>query len=119
MLCAVVRLLHIKDLKDLNNIARHGIYRHAGPTDLKRWSFLSSLQGGSPQPRHRRATSPYNLANPGNLVNPAHLWLILFQVLGMARDRPSPYGIMKGFLVTVVRGPVPRVFLGLLNPKSL
>ena len=25
------------------------------------------------------------------LVNPAHFLLILFQVLGMARDRPSPY----------------------------
>ena len=72
--------------------ARHRIYRHAGPTDLKRCSFLSYVQGGSPQPRHRRATSPYNLANLVNLVNPAHLWLILFRVLGLARDRPSPYG---------------------------
>ena len=31
MFPSAVWLLHIKDLKDLNNIARHGIYRHAGP----------------------------------------------------------------------------------------
>ena len=31
MFPAAVWLLLIKDLKDLNNIARHRIYRHAGP----------------------------------------------------------------------------------------
>ena len=39
MLCAVVRLLHIKDLKDLNNITRHRLYRHAGPKGPEEIAF--------------------------------------------------------------------------------
>ena len=126
MLSAVVRLLPIKDLKALNNITRHRLYRHAGPTDLKRLPFLTSLQGGSPQPRHRRATSPYNLVNLANLEKDkrceaceasalsvsckscsflAHsvpgAWLGEGQALALRYKKP--------FFLTVARGPVPRV----------
>ena len=32
----------------------------------------------------------------------------VLQTLGMARDRPSPYGGRRGVLGDVARGPVPR-----------
>ena len=106
MFPAAVWLLLIKDLKHLNNIARHRIYRHAGPTDLKRWPFL----GGSPQPRHRRATSPYNLvnlANLVNLVNPAHLLLILFPGAWLGEGQARALRAM-GRLRLAWRGTGPR-----------
>ena len=53
MLLATMRVLQIKDLKDLSGFFGRGYYRHAGPTDLKR----------CPSPCHRvnersRGTGP-------------------------------------------------------------
>ena len=36
MFSTAVRVLYIKDLKDLSVFLGRGDYRHAGPTDLKR-----------------------------------------------------------------------------------
>ena len=39
MFSAALRVLRIKDLKDLSVLREAGYYRHAGPTDLKRCFF--------------------------------------------------------------------------------
>ena len=68
MFPAALRLLHIKDLKDLNNITRHRIYRHAGPKGPEEVFFTGAgfpLVGRGTGPRRairsayaRRGLSP-------------------------------------------------------------
>ena len=139
-----MRVLRIKDLKDLSVYREAADYRHAGPNGPEEMFFLTS-PGGPPQTKHCYPPNPYNLANRDTLENLAHLWLqalahanarggqapalraregfsspcavreqalpklqspapillileilkILLQILlllGLARDRPSPYG---------------------------
>ena len=49
MFPAALRVLPIKDLKDLSGFFGRGYYRHAGPTDLKRF-FHANDRGGNPLP---------------------------------------------------------------------
>ena len=62
---------------------------------------LANLKRRFPDAERRRAEG---------VPNPLILGILL-QTIGMARDRPSPYGGRDDFVRTIVaRGPVPREF---------
>ena len=48
MFSAALRVLQIKDLKDLSFLGIGGDYRHAGPTDLKRCFHVNDRGGQAP-----------------------------------------------------------------------
>ena len=51
MFSAALRVLQIKDLKDLSVSFGRGYYRHAGPQNLKRRFFTRAIAGERP-PRY-------------------------------------------------------------------
>ena len=54
MFSAALRVLPIKDLKDLSLLGIGGDYRHAGPTDLKRFFYMNDRGGQAPALRFAR-----------------------------------------------------------------